>query len=137
MTFLQNVFNSWFGSNITYISNAYSKSDYVRVIFHRENFKITKLTAKFPDDMAVEVKPQEEMEVIKISFGNFHQKRRTDSNLKLTIFPGEQDQDPIVVNYQICANRSFIVTNQHDLKPQMYGSNNMFLDEHGVDHTPK
>lgn len=128
------VFNNWFGSNTTNVANA--RSSFVWACFHVTRLQPKDIKAAtdasiekgMPLEMTWECVTQNGL--VKIPSMDFHRIRRITSEEYLTII--DHNREPLVINYLIAANRSFIITKDGALKGQKYGSNNFFEDERGV-----
>ena len=78
MDWIQDSFNSWLGSNITYVANAYPKT--IWVYFHTKKLDIT--TGSFgvsaSSSMQLQLERQPNTEKVQVDFNDSHKKRRTD-----------------------------------------------------------
>lgn len=143
MAWIQDKFNSWFGSNITYVANAYAGTKYIRVFFHRNDidFKRIALGARNREvNVDIVLENNKETESVRLAYDDPpHQKRRTDGFMMMSIFPEHEDgilDKSICENYQISPNRSFIVTKSGSLAQQKYGGD-LWEDCYGNDHRPR
>ena len=136
MAWIQDTFNSWFGSNITYVANAYPQD--IWVYFHTKKLDVSSGSVSASNSISAEVQLEREpnTEKVKVDFKDFHKKRRTDSRMFLSVFTVGAKQVPLCENYEISPNRSIIVTETGQIKPQKYGGN-IWTDEFGVDHKPR
>lgn len=137
---VQDFFNSTFGSNETYVSNAYSNTPYVYVYFTKEKLTLSELKLLVSNKSAnaeTSISIQKITSMVKIPQGDYHKYRRTSGIEYMTVMPVKNDgsfESYICENYQISPNRSFIITKNGGIKPQKYGSNNLWEDESGFDH---
>ena len=127
--------NTYFGSNLTHISNATGKDLVI-------GFKFTTVQLENVNVNAGIENPIENLSaIIKMKFNRiswdlkfnladraFHQYRRRNSMEYMTVI--EESGNVICENYPVEANRSFIVT-KDGIKPQKYGSSNFFEDTRG------
>ena len=135
MAWIQNTFNSWVGSNTTYVANAYPKD--VWVYFHTQKVDINSGTLDVSSSVSAQIqfrlKKQPNIEKVKVDFNDFFKKRRTDSRMFLSVFTTDEERAPLCENYEISPNRSIIVTKTGQIKPQKYGGN-IWTDEFDVNH---
>ena len=84
-------------------------------------------------DFDVEIKTEQ----VLIPYGDFHKKQRNTAYEFMTIVVIKKDESNVKIcdNYRIDANRSFIITKDGGIKPQMYGGD-LWTDEFDVDHKP-
>jgi hypothetical protein len=162
-------FNNWLGSNITYITNAYSRSGYVWLLFHYERLTIDSVKlgpSNGPQNINIslthgkdqtvtanniiiigtatnyncEKMPIDSVKIerVRLPFKEDHRKRRYSASEFLTIFAENQNGTltAICENFEISANRSFIITNQGAIKPSLYGGD-IWTDENRYNHKPK
>lgn len=167
-------FNNLFGSNITYITNAYSRSDCIWLLFHYGKLTIDSVKpgpSNEPQNINVSLTHGKDQTVtanniiitgtainyncekltidsliqslgakqcLRLPFNDEHKKRRYSASEFLTVFAENQNGTltAICENYEISANRSFIITDQGAIKPSVYGGN-IWTDENGYNHKPR
>jgi len=128
-------FNNLFGSNITYIANSYSQSDFIWAIFHNKKTNIlftstgTTLTIKPESD-------ENQIEYERIPYGNYLKKERGRIQEYLTIVARNRNgsEEIICKNKTILACQSFIVTDKCQVIRSKYGG--IWEDEHGIYYFP-
>uniref|UniRef100_A0A914X1Q6 Uncharacterized protein n=1 Tax=Plectus sambesii TaxID=2011161 RepID=A0A914X1Q6_9BILA len=129
--------NNRFGSNITHVANA--RSEPVWVCFHTTELQPEAIKAAFKAGKETEASIEGNWKyvtqdgLVKIPPDDFHQKHRNTAWERMTIIG--HDGQPLVINYQIPANHSYIIAKSGALKRQAYGCSNLFKDAHGVDHS--
>ena len=135
--------NSWFGSNVTYVANAYPSAKYVWLLFHNKTLTLTNVSLsgsarEFDIKIDTKVENEKVTEKVRIPYKDFHKKQRKTSDEYITILAKDKDGEDVKIceNYCIGANRSFIITKEGGLKPQKYGGD-IWTDESGVNHKPK
>ena len=131
----QSMYNSWFGSNLTHISNATGKDLVIGFKFTTIQLENINANAGLKNPI-VDSSAQIQINFNRISWDfkfhlanrGFHQYRRRYTMEYMTII----DKSGIVLceNYPVEANRSFIIT-KDGIKPQKYGSSNFFEDTRG------
>lgn len=127
MAWIQNQFNAWLGSNITFIANA-TKSD-VQVFVSSDEIKVKKISK---DGLDVENKTYESK--FWIQSGKYHKLERVNAYDYLTVL--NRDKSFLVCeNYKMGANKSYIITQNDEIRRQKYGSSNLFEDENGNDYS--
>jgi len=147
---LTDQFNNLFGSNITYITNAYSRSGFVWLLFHYEKLTIDSvrlgpsnepqninISLTQGNDQTVEAEniiiigtvrnynyetmpiDSVKIERVRLPFREDHRKRRYTASEFLTVFAENQNGTltAICENFEIPANRSFIITDRGAIKP--------------------
>lgn len=115
--------NNWFGSNITYVANAYSPADYIWLRFQREELSIEEISAGL-QSLEINVKNKEmKMSLVRVPFNEAHIERRNTAREYMTVFARNRDGTKITIceNFEIPANRSYIVTEKGGIKEQAYG----------------
>lgn len=115
--------NNWLGSNITYVANAYSHADYIWLRFQREELSIEEISAGL-QSLEINVKNKEmKMSLVRVPFNEAHIERRNTAREYLTVFARNRDGSKITIceNFEIPANRSYIVTDKGGIKEQAYG----------------
>ncbi|CAG2113093.1 unnamed protein product [Medioppia subpectinata] len=117
--------NNWFGNNTTYITNAYSKAEFCWVHFHTKQLAI---------EAAHSAQHVDTVESVRLPYLDEHNKRRTTDTLLLTVLAQNRDGtvSPICNDYEISANRSFIITDEGGLKPSSDDPIDIWTDEHVV-----
>lgn len=136
-------FNNWFGSNITYIANAYSKADHVWALFSYKELSVDEIKASISGlslsqlNANVNFKSQGVNEGLRIPFNDVHKKRRDTYCEYVTILAKEPNGSVTTIceNLKVLANRSIIVTNKGSVQEQMYGGN-LWVDFKGTNHKP-
>ena len=116
------IFNNIFGSNVTHIANAYkTPENFVHIFFH---------SSKLPSHG--KGLSSGETEMITISYMKYYKKERFNALDYCTIkLPSGK---VLCSNFELRANKSFIITKNGGIILQRYGSPNFFEDEHGNDH---
>lgn len=73
------------------------------------------------------------MESIRVPFGNFLRKDRRSTYEYLTVFIRGDNDEPeyLCKNWEVAANKSYIVTNSGTIVQQQYGGN-LWTDRYGV-----
>ena len=134
-------FNNTFGSNITYVANAYSRNEneWIWVCFHTEKLSVESinLAVNKEDGASIEANLAKSTNHawVRVPYRDVHKKRRNTCWEYLTVI-SHNGKVLIAHNYEIEANRSFIVTKQGGLKTQKYGGD-VWEDERGNNHYPK
>ena len=127
MAWIQNQFNAWLGSNITFIANA-TKSD-IEVFVSSDEIKIIRIGK---DSLDIENKTYQSK--FWIPSKKFHKIERVNAYDYLTVF--NKDKSSLVCeNYKMGANKSYIITEDNQIRRQKYGSSNLFEDEYGDDYS--
>ncbi|UJR19299.1 hypothetical protein I4U23_022428 [Adineta vaga] len=113
---LKDVINNTVGSNITYVANAYSTSEgqFVWLLIYTDDIELSKLNLTFSTtgtgSLSLTVEPASECTVLRIPYKKFHKYERTRCRERISII--SHTQEILVVNYEIPANHSFIITRQ-------------------------
>ncbi|CAF0964359.1 unnamed protein product [Brachionus calyciflorus] len=124
MDYLQTTFNSWVGSNLTHLANASGQT--VRIIISGDILKIKKISKE-----GVEFDYNGVVSKFNINHRSFHKLERCKQYEYMTV--QKEDGKVIVENYEIGANKSYIILN-NEIVRQKYGSNNLFEDIYGQCH---
>jgi len=141
---LSDYFNSWFGSNVTFIANAYSREPhrYVWVCFHATVLRANMIElALQPSIGRVSVEARWKSlcndQLIMIPFQEHHRqhRRRRETYINMTVISDEGEL--LFSNFEIRANASYVITRDRRIIRQKYGSSNLFQDEYGTDHISK
>lgn len=127
MAWIQNQFNAWLGSNITFIANA-TKSD-IQVFVSSDEIKIIRIGR---DGLDIENKTYESK--FWIPSEKFHKIERVNAYDYLTVF-NRNKSFVVCENYKMGANKSYIITEDNQIRRQKYGSSNLFEDEYGKDYS--
>jgi uncharacterized membrane protein len=134
---ITNHFNNWFGSNITYVANAYSTSEdqWIWICFHTTvlSLEIIRLAISAEHNASIEANWKHVTchKLVRVSYHGFRKQLRTAASEFLTTI--SHDRKWIIPNYVIEANRSFIVTRQREIMSQKYGGK-LWEDERGINH---
>lgn len=118
-------FNSWFGSNETHVANAYSHSDCIWLCFQREKLTIDQVSINTNSSSVILNNKKMKEQLLKVPFNEVHKQRRYTSSEFLTVFAKDLHGNVITIceNYEIPANRSYIVTDRGGIKESVYGGN--------------
>ena len=142
MQWFQDTFNSYFGSNITYVANAYSteRDRFVRFTWSTTRLEADKIEAALnPTDLKVSLETRwqrvSNAQLLRIPYGRYHKQERRETYAYMTLI--SDDEVLLTSNYEIGANKSYILTKEGQVVRQKYGSSNLFEDECGYDHTPQ
>ncbi|KAG4071414.1 hypothetical protein HA402_011568 [Bradysia odoriphaga] len=121
--FITDWINNFMGNNVTYVANAYSHADYVWLRFQREELSIEEISAGLKS-IEIDVKHKEmKMSLVRVPFNEVHIERRNTIREYMTVFARNRDgsKTTICENFEIPANRSYIVTDKGGIKEQAYG----------------
>lgn len=135
-----NYFNNWFGSNTTHVANGYSnsKNQWIYICFHTEILSLETIRLAIDNQLNLSVEDAWEnvthRKLFKVSYRTVHSQKRSTPSEFLTII--SQDRKWLIPNYKIEANRSFIVTKERKIMPQIYGGD-LWTDENGLNHYPQ
>lgn len=133
-TFWGRTFNAWFGRNTSHIANAYGSR--IKVTFKGNQIvKVNQLGVN-RDGFNVDVDNLHITGQVEIENFEYY---RYDRNLQIeymTVSESRNDANVICRNVPMGTNRSYIITSNGQVKIQKYGSRNLFLDEHGINHSP-
>lgn len=124
MDYTQTLFNSWFGSNVTHIANATGVT--ISVIISAERIKIKSISKS-----SIEFDYKGVTSKFNISNRKHHRLERCKQYEYMTI--QKSNGDLICENYEIGANKSYIILNDEIVR-QKYGSSNFFEDRSGKCH---
>lgn len=83
--------------------------------------------------ITIQMKENENTQSVIISPGEYHRFHRENTRDRMTIEKLDSNSFPIV-NMPIPTNESYIITD-NGIKRQDYGNSNLFMDEHGNDHS--
>ena len=126
MDYIQTTFNSWLGSNVTHLANASGQT--IKVIISAERLKIKNISI---DSKSLEFDYKDVTSKFNISNRNIHRLERCKQYEYMTI--QLLNGDFICENYEIGANKSYIILN-NEIVRQKYGSSNLFEDRYGKCH---
>lgn len=136
-------FNNALGLNTTHIANAYSKShqEYLVAIFHTTEWTMEKfrmdidIFCKLPGVKAeVEWKERRDDSMVRIPYREYCTKQRKQDWEKLSVIT--HTGEVLVKNFDIHADRSFIINRTGKIILQKYGAN-VWEDHEGYNHYPK
>lgn len=134
---VQSHFNNMFGSNITYVANAYSNAEYIWLVFNstETDYEVEFALSAKPSAIIKTKNGKEIQEEIRVSKFDYHKKRRNDATEYLTAFTYNEDKTVFYIckNFKILANRSFIITSKGTIKESVYGGS-IWEQENGVNH---
>ena len=134
-----NHFNNWFGSNITHVANGYSTSEnqWIYICFHIKTLSLETIRPAIEKQHNLSIedhwKNVTHYKLLKVLYRTVYRQKRSTAFEFLTII--SQDRKWLIPNYKIEANRSFIVTRERKVIPQIYGGN-LWTDENGHKHYP-
>lgn len=129
-----------FGSNVTHVANGYSisKNEWIYICFHTKVLSLDILRSAIENQPNISIenhwKDVINYELFKVGYRTVHKQKRSTSFEFLTII--SQNRKWLIPNYQIDANRSFIITKERKIMPQIYGGN-LWTDENGLNHYPE
>lgn len=132
-------FNNNFGSNITHVANAYStrENEWIWICFHKDCLALDKIKLAVNSSSEVsieaELKALTSDEWVRVPYRDFHKKTRNTAWIHLTVI--SHDGKILLQNYEIEANRSFIITKTGSTRAQKYGGN-LWEDEYQRNHYP-
>ena len=133
-TYWGRTFNAWFGRNTSHIANAYGSR--IKVIFKGNQIVRVNQLGINRDGVNVNVDNLRITGQVEIDNLEYY---RYDRNLQIeymTVSASDNDANVICRNVPMGTNRSYIITSNGQVKIQKYGSRNLFLDEHGISHSP-
>ncbi|CAF1030843.1 unnamed protein product [Brachionus calyciflorus] len=131
-TSIGQIFNAWIGKNISYVANAYPSNVYV--LFTGQDISIKKIDIT-TNGLVVDTDRDKIESNIKIVSKDFYKYSRKRLHEYMTVIDCDNANNVICKNHLMTANRSYVITSNGQIKTQSYGSNNLFLDEHGRDHS--
>lgn len=132
---IRHYFNNLFGSNDTFVANAYSGSEYIWLLFLKNSNSIEKVSINPDGELKIVLTNREVISKLRLPYKNLHKEERNQAYEYLSVFADGGDGEVVTIceNYEIPANYSYIVTDEGQLIRKGPG-NNLWVDRGRYDH---
>ena len=130
------VFNNIFGSNITFVANAYPRDIWVLFASTIYSYDVSvSVQTTTPTIVIKRTATGANIESIRVKSRGYNRKERSQSTEYLSIYTTDANGAKRIVceNKQILANKSFIITQDGYIVDQKYGAN-IWIDRDGHKH---